>query len=170
MTLDDCKTAITLVLLLAVPLAGCANFESLSPGQPSPGQSGQDMPEPDYDCRTGKTFDWSLGFLPKNGSEGHTTERTYCWVNGNLTNNDTEPFYFYAIRERGTGSWTVTMWDGDDETFFHHPFGPGRNVACNDEGKPGAPGNWTIAFTFENVTGLTQVRVDMGERGDWQCP
>lgn len=123
-------------------------------------------------CAVGWTYNWSRGFLPKgpNGSQGHTGEDTDCWRNGNVSGNGSAKVRYFAIRERGRGSWGLEIRDGADDVFLSREFGPAPNVVCDDEGRWATPGNWTIDVAWWNATGFVQIRLDMKHHGDWNCP
>lgn len=155
--------------LLVAALGGCIAPDAIDDGKdpegPPPGQPRE------AGCAVGWTYNWSRGFLPKgNGSEGHTGEDTDCWRNGNVSGNGSATFRYYAVRERGRGSWALEIRDGRDEVFLSREFGPAPNLACDDEGRLAAPGNWTVDVAWWNATGFVQVRVDMEHQGDWRCP
>lgn len=154
------STGCVLLLLLAAALAGCA---APSDGDEGPTQPG---PEPPEVCDRGPEYQWA-GFFGEPASD----QVVECWINRNGTVNETEPFYFVAVRDRGGGEWAVTARDGADETFLDLEFGPAPNYRCDDRGRNATPGNWTVRIRYRDLTGNPTLRIDAEEPEDdeWQC-
>lgn len=74
----------------------------------------------------------------------------------------------WRIAKPTQGEFSVKVEDGSGEVFYHEEWSHGSGTDCQDEGRAGEPGRWTVNVTLRNLQGRARVLFHTDERAD--CP
>lgn len=110
-------------------------------------------------CQEGKEWQW-MNYYANPSSERILA----CW---NVPHPNASQMR-WRIAKPNQGNFSVKVKDGSGEVFYHEEWTHGAGTDCQDEGRPGQPGRWTVNVTLENLRGRARVLFHTDERAD--CP
>lgn len=170
---DPMRSMVVVTVVLAAALSGCLWTEP-------PGSAGDEAGETNgsrkrYErqghghfvvkgtteppCNEGKEWQWM------NYYSSPTSERILaCW---NVPSPNASSMR-WRIAKPNQGNFSVKVTDGSGEVFYHEEWGQGAGTDCQDEGRAGEPGRWTINVTLRSVQGRARVLFHTDDRAD--CP